>query len=331
MKPARRGSGENGFFQFVELVAYRLDQRVVGVDHRIDEGISQVVRAHPADRPLADPDPFPHRIEHVAIALLQREYVVPPDEETDLLRVNPSPLAHTGHAGDEEVLVFVTLGLRALRYVNGILQRERMDTKNLADLAQNGLISQSLHIHPGHALGAGIIAQLFGIHRFVFPHSFGGVAYQVDDRLGRIRFGYQRARHRAHRRVPLAEVEQPRAAGKDGFAEQIHGGVSSGAGPANKGGRPGPDSLPNVLHGQLQVGERNLNARLIERRLTSLHYTVKDRPLQGGFVNPDPPQRLTLESPRPPATTSGAGLTMTPSTLRTASSSTSRAWVTCSL
>ena len=56
-------------------------------------------------------------------------------------------------ARDDEVIVLVGVGLRPLRRIDDVLERERMDLEDLAEALQQHFVAEALHVEPDHLAG----------------------------------------------------------------------------------------------------------------------------------------------------------------------------------
>ncbi len=130
-----------------------LEHGKVPVDHRVEQQVGQIVGARAADAAASQADGFPHRIEHVAIRpLLHGEDPVGTNEDADLLLLDLVLAAD--HAEDDEEVRVVALDLGPLGDVQGILERERMQSEALAKSGEGDRVAEALHVDPGDAARA---------------------------------------------------------------------------------------------------------------------------------------------------------------------------------
>ncbi len=206
----RRGRVVDDFaFQVLEEVAHGLDDRVVGVDHRVDERIREIPGAAGADPHVAPMQPFADRRELVAVPFLEREDIVGADEHRQLLvdelgdpvRLPRGPHDHQGVIGEH-------LDLGTLRGVDDVFQRERVDAEGLRHRLDDRGIAQPANVDPADVRASAVSRQV-GHGHLLLPQVVGAV---LDEREGR------------GRRV-LVEHQRPRAGSHGGVAFAEHGGA----------------------------------------------------------------------------------------------------------
>ena len=149
---------EHVLFQLLQQLAVLLEHRKISIDDRVQQPIRQVIRPQRRQRP-ARPQPLAHRSKAVARqVLLKREHVISAHEDAHLLGLQLlAPLDHPHH--DEQRLI-VLVHLRPLVRVHHVLQRQRMQMKQLPQLADHVQVAEAIHVDPRDRILAEELADL---------------------------------------------------------------------------------------------------------------------------------------------------------------------------
>ena len=118
--------GHNLVFERLQFFAERLQNRIVAVNHRIEQRVREIAGSGTADDCTSLPDSITNWIENVATALLKCEHVVRANEQADLFRLNPF-FTQQRHTRDAQRVLLETLYLGSLRHVDDVLQRQGMN------------------------------------------------------------------------------------------------------------------------------------------------------------------------------------------------------------
>ena len=151
MDAARHAPGGRGGLELeiVEPLAERLQQRVEAVDHRVEQRVGEVVGALAADHPAPAPDAVAHRLEDVARrVLLHGEHEVLAEDDAELEALHGPPVVDVDHAGDDDLVVRVDVGLGPLGDVHHVLEGERVDEEDLPHPLQRGPVREAPHVDP---------------------------------------------------------------------------------------------------------------------------------------------------------------------------------------
>ena len=134
----RAGAPEHGvLLELRHPFAERLDDRKVGIDHCVDEEIGEIVGAGLARAASPVTDRGADGAERIPLnVFLDRDDPPLTEEHADLLFGQSVVLAPQRAEHDEVVLV-VALGLRPLRDVHRVFQREGMQPEPLSELRQH--------------------------------------------------------------------------------------------------------------------------------------------------------------------------------------------------
>ena len=120
--------------QFDPLADPLEDDEIV-VDDGVDEGVSQIVRAHLPDPALALADSLPDRVEGVARPLLEGEDEVPAENEAHLLGDDVGAVRPVlDHLQDDIDQLAEVLHLRPLGRVHDVLEDEGVEAEMAAEL-----------------------------------------------------------------------------------------------------------------------------------------------------------------------------------------------------
>jgi len=123
----------------------------------------------------------------------------------DLLDVELHGVGQPRHPGHQEEVLVVLLCLRALRRVRYVLERQRVDVKQLAELAQELLVAEPLDVDPGGGALLQERDQLGGARRLERAVLGRRVVDDFDGRRRRVLRDDEGAGPGADGRVALAE------------------------------------------------------------------------------------------------------------------------------
>src|SRR4051794_28730438 len=123
------------------------------VDDRIEQGVSEIIRAHFANGAPWNPDPRPDRIEDIELCFfLEGNEKVFSQKHTDLLAAHDLTAIEVKHVSDEEKVVVVLLNLWALEGIENVFQGQRVQIKLRTEGAQDPDIAEAVDVDPGNAL-----------------------------------------------------------------------------------------------------------------------------------------------------------------------------------
>ncbi len=215
--------------QLLQVVAKGLDHRVVGVDDRVHDRVTQIARTAAANRTaLARADAATDRLQHIAIALLEREHVVFTHHQRDLLHIDVTAVLHFYHPRNDQHLAVVHLGLRTLGHIDHVFHRQGVDRKDLADLTNHRLVAESLDVDPCQVFLVQRGDKLLGIADLLLLDLLLIETEHPNPGRRRIFGDHQRAGPGAHLGMPLLEERGPDI---DQLRHQLMG--------LTNGGRPG--------------------------------------------------------------------------------------------
>jgi hypothetical protein len=136
--------------ELVQSLAQALEDREVAVHHRVDERIGEVVRAGGPEPAPARADAAAHALEHVAARpLLHGDDVGGPEEDAHLFLVDVG--RQPEHPENDQVVVGVGLHLGALRDIEDVLHRERVEVQALAEPGHDLGLAEAVDIDPRDA------------------------------------------------------------------------------------------------------------------------------------------------------------------------------------
>ena len=141
----------------VDPVADRLDRRKIAVDDRIDQRVGEIVGlARPQPVRVAGLDALAHRIERIARPLLEGDDETLAEEYGDLLvAIKRGVVDHGEH---DEGMVLEQIDLRPLAGVDHVLEGQRMQAEDAADLGDQLDIGEADAIQPDQRpLSAGML------------------------------------------------------------------------------------------------------------------------------------------------------------------------------
>ena len=147
-------------FHFLEPVAVVFEHGKAVIDDGIEQGVQEEARVVAQKLRARRVQAATHRVEHVAGLLLERQQRLVADEEADLLEVELA-VDELNHPGDHEQpggLPAVepdgpspyVLHLRALRDVEHVLERQRMELILLSEGLQHRHVGEAVHVDPAH-------------------------------------------------------------------------------------------------------------------------------------------------------------------------------------
>ncbi len=152
---------EHFVLQSLELIREPVQDRKVGVDDRVQQGVGQVVRLRASDPQPPRPDALADALEHISGPFLDRQN--PPRPEEDRYLFGGRRLRGRHMRDDEEIFV-VRLHLGALAEVDHVLHRQHVELEDLSELAEHLALADTIHVDPDHRplteLGADLLRVL---------------------------------------------------------------------------------------------------------------------------------------------------------------------------
>lgn len=131
----------------VDQFARRLDRREIAVDDGIDQRIGKIIgaaRAQPVRH--RGRDALVHRIERIALAFLESDDEIPAEEQRYLLVAMRGDIVD--HAHDDEGMVLEEIHLGPLSSVDDVLERQRVEVEDTADLLDQRNVGKPRAVQP---------------------------------------------------------------------------------------------------------------------------------------------------------------------------------------